>query len=107
MKVRFAVSAYRSKNVAMHCRTEDEADTFLKYLHSIGRHWLSGRRYDEYTEWHDYGESTIYLFNKGLYGNIHGRENANLRVLEFSDFDWDIKQKKTISVISFVEVVCF
>ena len=29
-------------NFCMHCRTLEEARTFLRYLHSVGRKWISG-----------------------------------------------------------------
>ena len=39
--MKFNIDNYKGKYV-MHCKTEEEAKIFCKYLHSIGRMWNNG-----------------------------------------------------------------
>ena len=39
--MRFNIEDYKG-NYVMHCKTEEEAEIFCKYLHSIGRTWSTG-----------------------------------------------------------------
>lgn len=43
----------------MHCQTEDEANSFLAFLHNAGRQWSNGESYmkrNNYLEWSDFIE---------------------------------------------------
>lgn len=80
------------KKFAMHCKTEKEAESFLKVLSKTGRKWRNGRLYSKYdNSWQAYKENTLYYFNESCYGTLLGKENCNnTTVLEWSDFDADL-----------------
>lgn len=76
----------------MHCKTREEIDMFASYLDSIGRKWNSGHSYLDYIPQHN--GDLCYVFNE----NKCCRKNGNwlsahpeIKILEFSDFDWDIQ----------------
>lgn len=71
-------------NFVMHCKTEEEAKEFCKFLHKCGRKWYSGDSYDKITNFNEYKSNTIYFFNEGLYGELE--YNADYTILEFDDF---------------------
>ena len=78
------------KDFAMHCKTQKEAESFLKVLSKTGRKWVNGNLYSKYDNcWQVYKENTLYYFNKNLFGDLLG-ENENITVLEWSDFDADL-----------------
>ena len=74
---------------AMHVKTEKEAKSFCKYLAATGRTWCDGDSYSNNTCYTFFKDDTIYLFNKGLFGQLSVCKEKNLyTVLEWSDFDW-------------------
>lgn len=82
--MKFNLKDYKDGSYAMHCATEEEAKSFLNVLHKAGRRWFNGLDYNKVTQWANYGEETIYYFNKGTYGT---RSRAKrYAVLEWSDF---------------------
>lgn len=97
--MKFNINKYEG-NYAMHCKTEEEAKIFCRYLDSVGRKWGSGTSYMSMTNWDDYGPDTCYSFNSGTccdktYFLTHNRYT----ILEFSDFEWDNKNTKRKPVI--------
>lgn len=80
----FDITKYYGR-YAMHCKTEEEAKEFCKFLHKCGREWLSGENYDKITNFDEYKSDTIYYFNEGMYGEI-GDEDDDYTILEFSNF---------------------
>jgi len=88
MKEKFDLNNYKGDYV-MHCKTEEEADIFCKFLHDSGRKWQSGDSYTDRTRWHFFKENTVYLFNEGLVDCISANSTVDsYTILEFSDFDW-------------------
>ena len=82
--MKFNIEKYTG-NYVMHCKTEEEARDFCKYLDSIGRTWLNGAKYVDNSHWFDYGPNTTYWFNSGLYDCIeYATDYAT--ILEWSDF---------------------
>jgi hypothetical protein len=81
----FNIDNYKG-NYVMHCKTEEEAKDFCKYLHSLGRKWYAGNSYLKDTCWDDYEENTGYYFNKGTFGHIHTAYRYGYTILEWSDF---------------------
>lgn len=91
--MKFDIEKYTG-NYVMHCKTEEEARDFCKYLDSIGRTWLSGAKYVDNSHWSDYGPNTTYWFNSGLYDCIEYATDTYATILEWSDFmDADNKEK--------------
>ena len=90
--MRFNIEDYEGKYV-MHCKTEEEAEIFCKYLHSIERTWSSGYSYLSESYWYIYKELTCYNFNYGTYGDKPYYEEEGYTILEMEDFmdkkeDW-------------------
>ena len=83
--MKFNIDDYKGKYV-MHCKTEEEAIDFCKYLHSIGKKWCSGISYLDSTCWHCYTTDTIYNFNTDSYCDIKYAKRHHYTILEWSDF---------------------
>lgn len=97
--MKFNINKYEG-NYAMHCKTEEEAKIFCRYLDSVGRRWGSGHSYISMTNWDDYGPNTCYSFNSGTYcDKIYYLTRNCYTILEFSDFEWDNKNTKRKPVI--------
>lgn len=84
----FKFEDYPEKDVAMHCKTEKEANYFCSFLHHAGRKWQSDASYLEYTFFDNYKEDTVYRFNIGTYRNVESATEDGVGILEFSDFEW-------------------
>lgn len=97
--MKFNINKYEG-NYAMHCKTEEEAKIFCRYLNSVGRRWGSGHSYISMTNRDDYGPNTCYSFNSGTYcDKIYYLTHNRYTILEFSDFEWDNKNTKRKPVI--------
>ena len=97
--MKFNINKYEG-NYAMHCKTEEEAKIFCRYLNSVGRRWGSGHSYISMTNWDDYGPNTCYSFNSGTYcDKIYYLTHNCYTIPEFSDFEWDNKNTKRKPVI--------
>lgn len=87
--MKFNINKYMG-NYAMHCKTEEEAKIFLRYLDSVGRKWVNGTSYMSMTNWNVHGHDTCYDFNGGTYCDKTYFLTCNYyTILEFSDFKWD------------------
>lgn len=87
--MRFDILNYPDKNIAMHCFTKDEAQTFLRYLSQVGRKWRDGTSYDAMDCYDSHNNNTCYYFNRGTYSNISNAISHGDTILEFKDFVWD------------------
>jgi hypothetical protein len=83
--MKFNIDDYKGKYV-MHCKTEEEAKDFCKYLHEHGREWCTGNSYLKDTNWERYKADMVYEFNSGAYSNITLYKNHNYTILEWEDF---------------------
>lgn len=83
--MRFNIEDYKGKYV-MHCKTEEEAEIFCKYLYSIGRTWSNGHSYLSKSYWVIYKESTCYSFNYDTYCDRPYYEEEGYTILEMEDF---------------------
>ena len=92
MKKKFDINDYKGKYV-MHCDTEEKANTFCKYLDSIGRKWCDGNSYLKVNEWNKYKKDTCYNFNYGSFCDYNHYCNDYI-ILEFDNFDWSEKEKE-------------
>ena len=96
--MKFNINKYMG-NYAMHCKTEEEAKIFCRYLDSVGRKWADGTSYMSMTNW-NYGPDTCYTFNSGTYcEKTYFLTRNYYTILEFSDFEWDDKNTKRKPVI--------
>lgn len=74
--------------IAIHCKTEAEADKFCYLMHEHGLKWRSGASYLSNTYYYEY-EERIYYTNKGSRGKIDFANENNIPILSFSLFDFD------------------
>lgn len=76
--MKFNIDKYMG-NYAMHCKTEEEAKIFLRYLDSVGRKWVDGTSYNQTEAWY----KDIYILNKGKYAkapvvNVDGEKAVKM-----------------------------
>lgn len=90
--MKFNIDDYKGKYV-MHCKTEEEAKIFCKYLHNIEHMWSNGDSYLSKNYWNDYKESTCYEFNTDSYCSKWFYEERGYTILEMEDF-MDKKEKE-------------
>ena len=83
--MKFNIEDYKGDYV-MHCKTEEEANDFCRYLDSVGRTWSSNSSYINNTRYDSYWEHTAYNFNQGTYGDIISYRKWGATILEWSDF---------------------
>ncbi len=100
MKTSFNLDDY-SGLYAMHCKTEDEANSFLEILHNAGRKWCNGESYAEKNYYATFKHHTLYYFNSGLYGS-ESFTNDGITILEWSDF---IENENEISNEEFYDML--
>lgn len=81
----------------MHCQTEDEANSFLAFLHNAGRQWSNGESYMKRNNYNTYGDNIVYYFNIGKYGTKSGAISSGYIILEWSDFIEDENEEDEIS----------
>jgi len=81
--MKFDFNKYPGKYV-MRCKTEEEAKEFCEVMHEAGRNWYSETSYLKYTNWGVCKGETVYYFNEGMCGHIHGVQDYT--ILEWSDF---------------------
>ncbi len=86
--MKFNINDYKGKYV-MHCKTEEEAKAFCRYLNGIGRKWRDGISYLCENDWSFYTDQTCYEFNNGAYADKCCYLKHGYTILEFSDFEWD------------------
>lgn len=83
--MKFNIEDYKG-NYVMHCKTEEEAKDFCRYLDSVGRKWINRLSYRQHTNWEVYQSDTYYYFNEGYYANKCFCIKENYKILEWSDF---------------------
>ena len=75
----------KNNNIAVHCKTKEEATDFCGQMYKHGMRWCDGNSsYLDSTCWGAYKEETMYS-NKGLFGSEGYYENQGYTILEWSD----------------------
>lgn len=100
MKPEFYIEQYADKpdiEYAMHCETLEEAKIFLRYLHSKGRRWCSGKSYLKVDHFDEYKGDSCYFFNSGFVNGLSWLKSSKflskkIFVLSFKDFSWETPQ---------------
>lgn len=83
----FPIEEFSNINVCMHCETEEEANIFLNFLHSVRRTWCDGDSYLSSNKFEVHGRNTCYYFNEGTYGDVrHVTGILGAQILRFSDW---------------------
>ncbi len=106
MKKRFRFQDYKGKYV-MHCKTEDEAIAFCKFMHEDGRKWWTEDSYLDDFKWSENEELTCYNFNIGDFDSLSCYKFFNFLILEYSDFNWSEQfTKSDLQDFDFVVLRC-
>lgn len=84
--------------VVVHCRTKQEAQSFLKFLHKLGYRWCSCSSLLEIDNYEDYREDTCYALGSQM--------TSSKDCLEFCYVDFFKKQYKS-TVIDFCQIANF
>lgn len=75
----------KNSKIAVHCKTEEEANDFCKQMDHYGLRWNSGDSYLKYNYYKCYGTRTCYT-NQRDFGSLEYFEENNYRILEWSDY---------------------
>lgn len=75
----------KNNNVAVHCKTEEEAKDFCKQMDLHGLKWGSGESYLKVNNYRWIQSETCYS-NKGEYDEVKYYEDHYYRILEWSDY---------------------
>lgn len=78
-----------SANIAVYCKTEEEAKQFCKLMHEHGMTWRNEETYLNNTSWGTFKERTYYNGN-GAYGEIDWINNhVGYTLLSFDLLDFE------------------
>lgn len=75
----------KSRKIAVHCKTEEEAKDFCKQMHEHGMKWCSEISYIKDTYFEVYKSRTCYD-SKGKYSYDDYYEEKRYKILEWSDY---------------------
>lgn len=97
----FDWKAFCNKNnrIAVHCKTEEEAQDFCDQMDKHGLRWSTSDSYLKYNYYKAYGPKTCYS-NQGEFCSLDYFENNNYRIFEWSDYM--IKSPKNILELGYV-----
>lgn len=70
--------------LAIHCKTEEEANTLLRAFDELGKKWSGGDSYLEVNCWQQYKEGTCYT-NYGMYANKEYHLDDYYKIYEFEN----------------------
>lgn len=71
-------------NIAVHCKTEEEAKDFCKRMHEQGMEWRDGESYLECTEYGKYLSETCYT-GHGEFASYDFYKEREYKISEWSD----------------------
>lgn len=71
--------------IAVHCKTEEEAEDFCKQMHERGMKWGDRRSYLECTEYEHYRDKTCYTV-RGTFSYYDFFEGEGYKILEWSGY---------------------
>ena len=76
----------RNNKIAVHCKTEEEANDFCKKMYEHGLCWSSYDSYLENSKWYNYKANTYYT-NEGTFGTEFSINKAEgYTILEWRDY---------------------
>lgn len=84
---------FNSDNIAVLCRTENEAKDFIKRAcknATFKQKWYSYGNTDEDTDWMCFEDQTCY-FNNAFFGTLYNAQNHGYDIINWSDFMTDAK----------------
>lgn len=75
----------KNNEIAVHCKTEEEAIDFCKKMDEHGMKWCNGKSYLKNNNWNYYREKTCYS-NKEEYSRKDWYEECAYKILEWSNY---------------------
>ena len=75
----------KNNNIAVHCKTEEEAIDFLEQMNKHGLTWSDGGSYLECVCYETYASDTCYT-NDGGFGELKHFITLKYRIFEWSDY---------------------
>lgn len=79
------IAKYAQPNMAIHCKTEEEAKELLRMADEFGFKWCGNNRFIEYTRWMVNEENTCYYISEGKYGDINYTDELDTIIIEFKE----------------------
>lgn len=80
------------EKLAIHCKTEEQANKLLTAFDKMGERWASGSSYLKVNCWNGYEEDTCYS-NNNRYTFINFYKENNYKIYEFEDVDFEEEKK--------------
>ena len=78
---------FKKKKIAVHCKTEEEANNFLEQADKQKITWHSGEKANSKNYWYDEKQNTCYSFACGLsYQSIKYHKKVGRKIIEWSDY---------------------
>lgn len=74
----------KDNKIAMHCKTEEEAEDFCKQMHEHGMKWCSGESYLKETNYKLLEEEMCYI--RGEFSPYQYYKSKGYKILEWSDY---------------------
>lgn len=86
----FDWDSFKVNNIAVNCRTPDEAIDFIKSAKKYVKKWYDGDRIENNTYWSVYKEETCYFYRRRAKGllttSLAISRRVNREILEWSDY---------------------
>lgn len=76
---------FKNENIAVHCKTKEEAEDFCNQMHKHGMKWSSGRDYSKNTCFNVFYNKTCY-YGDGEYSGLEYAKKKGREILEWSDY---------------------
>lgn len=75
-----------NENLAIHCKTEEEANELLKAFDKLGQRWVNGQSYIGINHWEEEKENTCYS-NDNRMSYFKWYKSHDYKIYEFEDVD--------------------
>ena len=89
------------KNIAVNCRTEDEANRFMKLAVENGLMWVNGETpCCVINEWNLYADKTCYscLYKAITFSSLNNAVSSKYSIINFSELE-DIRKEKNMTTL--------
>lgn len=86
------------RELALHCKTKEQAEIFAKQAHKLKRRWHDKQLYIQDDKWNFYCEETCYD-NNGFFADCEYYSDEGIEIIDFDEitFTNDEKKNKTIT----------
>ena len=74
-----------TKEIAVQCETEEQADVLLNWLHFKGKKWGDGESYLVSNRWYRNENNTCYEIQDGIYAHVDFYKESNVPIISFAE----------------------